>query len=73
MSRLPNGTRIRKAVFEPRDGHKIGAEGVILDSLAVPDNAPMLIPNVKVIYAVEWDDMPGMAVHVLDYKIEAKP
>ncbi len=61
---MPNGTRIRKSVFEKNDTHRIGALGTVVGSFKDPDQEPTM-------YFVEWDDMPGIPVGVLSTKIEA--
>ena len=68
---MPNGTRIVKVKEEAGDKHKLGDEGVVIGSVSHPevmDGAPA--------YFVEWDDMPGVPVGVVGYKIakaEAQP
>lgn len=63
---IPNRTRIRKIIYEEKDGHQIGAKGIVVASMG-----PILW-NGKDCYGyfVEWDDMPGIPVFVVGYKIE---
>lgn len=63
---IPNGARIRKAVYEENDGHQIGAKGTVLSS-----HGPVTFEGKShFCYFVEWDDMPGLPVFVVEYKIE---
>lgn len=62
---IANGTRVRKVVFEKGDTHAIGSKATVLSSLpALPFNGRMTYG-----YFVEWDDMPGAAVFIVDEKI----
>lgn len=65
---IPNGTRVKKIVYERDDAHEPGMTGIIIGSL--PGS---LVPEVKIdfFYFVEWDDRPMIPVGVQDYKIMA--
>ena len=63
---LPNGTRVRKCAHEDGDAHKLGALATVIGS-----TGPIIFRGRNTIgYFVEWDDMPGIPVGVVDYKIE---
>ncbi len=75
---MKSGDRIRKINSEVGDGHKDGSSGRILNIINVPKN---VLDNedikknlkgrvVEKILFIEWDDMPGIPVGVLDYKCE---
>jgi hypothetical protein len=65
----PAGTRIEKANSEPLDGHRDGAQGVILSFAGRLEaghrlgNA-LLVPETVWAYFIEWDDMPGVPVGI---------
>jgi hypothetical protein len=68
---IPNGTRIVKARGESGDATPLGVGGVVLGSLAgghlgerAPDGT-----LVEYGYFVEFDNRPGFAVGVIDWKI----
>lgn len=63
---IPNGTRIRKKIYEGKDAHQIGAKGKILSS-----HGPVTVKGISAYcYFVEWDDTPGIPVFIVGYKIE---
>lgn len=64
---IPNGARFKKVWGEEGNGHALGAEGVVLGSLAVPPGEGDV--DCKIGYFVEWDDNPRCAVFVSDKKI----
>jgi hypothetical protein len=59
---LVKGTRIRKAVFERGDGHRVGALGTVSDAIVTPDG--------QCLYTVVWDDNPSSPIQCLGHKIE---
>lgn len=61
---LLKGTRITKHVSEPGDATPTGTLGTILGSSGHP-SLPFIF------YWVVWDNRPGYAVGVLDWKIKA--
>lgn len=61
---LVNGTRVRKIRSDSSDTHKDGALATILGSMGLPDKK-------LCVYFVEWDDVPGYAVAIAGYRIEA--
>jgi hypothetical protein len=67
---LPAGTRVRKCVAEGGAAHEAGDLATVLASVAVPPGLVPHWPRGGYFYAVEWDDMPGVPVHVMGYKIE---
>lgn len=76
----PKGTRIEKVNSEPGDTHKDGAEGTIVGALGPAPldlRAEMLAKgeikqDAIFIYWVVWDDLPGIPVAVVDYRIKPK-
>jgi hypothetical protein len=74
---LPNGAAIVKARMEPGDGTPVGVTGVVLASHAVTERMvsemreagklPDTVP--RFFYFVEWDNRPGLAVAISDWKI----
>lgn len=64
---LPKGTRIAKSAYEENDAHQIGDRGTVISSIG-----PMPYGGREKVYMyfVEWDDMPGVQVGIIDYKIE---
>jgi hypothetical protein len=56
-----NEQRIKKALGEPGDGTPIGTIGTILGSLYAPE--------LGVVYFVEWNNRPRVAVSVVAWKI----
>ena len=65
---LANDTRIRKVLSEPGDGHQDGALGAIIGSMG-PFNLHGF-PNIRYLYFIEWDDMPGMPIGMHEGKLE---
>lgn len=55
------GDRVIKVESEPHDTHKIGDKGVI--------TACLHHPAVGVAYGVTWDDMPGVSVLTVGWKV----
>lgn len=70
---MPNGTRVRKVISKPEDGHRDGALATIIGSFAAGDGAPINVKGhlVRYFYFVEWDDMPKVGVGVSEHRIEA--
>jgi len=72
------GTRVEKTNSEPGDTHRDGAMGTIVGALgpAQPALRAAILAGGKVkrdvvfIYWVEWDDLPGMPVAIVDYRIK---
>jgi hypothetical protein len=56
----PNGSRVVKRDSEPGDAHRTGDKATVLGSLRFGD---------KVLYWVEWDDAPMVAIAVVAEKI----
>lgn len=81
---LNKGTLIEKCNSEPGDGHKDGDKGVVVDVLQVSpeDNAEIVKAAIKDgakftgevhgMYCIEWDDMPGVPVYSLSYKVKER-
>lgn len=73
-----NGTRIVKVAVEEGDAHPVGSLGTVLGSMAAP---PEMIAQLttefgrrsRVLYFVEWDDLPRHAVGVVSAKIGPAP
>lgn len=63
---IPNGARVRKVNSEPSDGNPDGTLGTVLGSFSDPE-----VQDGAVVYFVEWDSRPGMAVGVMERKVEA--
>lgn len=61
----PAGTVIAKQNSERGDGHKDGDLGIVRASITEP--APT--GELRTMYFVEWDDMPGVVVGTLEYKV----
>lgn len=61
---IPNGSRIVKSKMEDDDAHKIGDKGTVIGSISHPE-----VLNGMIGYFVEWDDMPGVPVGVVGWKI----
>lgn len=66
---IPNGTRIKKVVFEEGDSTPLGDEGVVFSSVATPKEMKEEFPDVDFMYWVIWDTMPQVPVAVSSYKI----
>ncbi len=65
---ITNGSRVQKIVYENNDRHQTGAEGTVLSS-----HGPVTHEGRSCYcYFVEWDDMPGIPVFVVGYKIKGK-
>lgn len=75
------GTRVEKTNSEPGDTHQDGAMGTIVGALgpAQPALRAAILAGGKMkqdvvfIYWVEWDDLPGMPVAIVDYRIKPLP
>lgn len=68
---FPNGTRIKKTVFEKGDGHPLGTLGTVLGSIAAPSDLAARF-GTRYFYFVEWDPKPKVAVGVAGSKISAE-
>jgi len=67
---MANGTRIKKVKDEPGDMMPIGATGTILGSVRHPTGGFRSPLGFTLhFYFVEWDELPGFAVGVMDLKI----
>jgi len=77
----PRGTRVRKVLSEPSDGHQDGAPGTIVGAWGplpatmraeiIPELAKKgITKDIVCLYWVEWDDMPGLPVAISDYRLE---
>lgn len=63
---IPNGARIVKKTMEPGDAHAPGELGTVIGSFWAVD--PRTVVD-TLMYFVEWDDRPRVAVGLLAYKI----
>jgi hypothetical protein len=61
---IPNGRRIVKTATEDGDTNPLGTMGTVLGSLSRPE-----VLNGALMYFVEWDTMPRVAVGVIANKI----
>jgi len=61
---ITNGTRIVKVKTEDGDTHPVGSEGAVLGSIGSR--------SLGIMYFVEWDAAPSVAVAVIAWKIAAK-
>jgi hypothetical protein len=64
---IPNGQRIVKVTTEEGDSNPVGTEGAVLGSF----NHPKVFGG-AVMYFVEWNSTPRMAVAVVGRKIAEK-
>lgn len=62
LAEIPNGATITKTVCKKGDSHEVGDCGVVLGSIGHEE--------VGVMYFVEWDDKPRVAVGVMGAKIK---
>ena len=69
---IPNGSRIVKCNSEKGDRRPDGTTGTVLGSFdgSLIDKALMEKYNARLMYFIEWDDAPRMAVGVIDWKLE---
>ena len=58
---IPNGTRVVKCMWEPKDGHPMGAKARVLGSIGHPE--------VGIGYFVEFEEHPRVAVFIQAVKI----
>ena len=63
---IANGARVRKRVAEEGDSQPVGAMATVLGSVG-----PFAEPGTRYGYFVQWDEIPNVAVFVVDWKIEA--
>jgi len=81
--RWPKGTRVKKTRSEPDDTHQDGASGTIVGALGLGEGGPVVNAELIVklagqgikeggeyMYWVEWDDIPGIPVAIMDFRIE---
>jgi hypothetical protein len=63
---IRNGTRVVKIDSMSGDTHKIGDEAVVVGSMG-----PIEYQGRKGVYGyfVEWDDMPGLPVMIVSWRI----
>lgn len=61
----PNGSKVEKIKTEKGDAHTIGERAVILGSIYEPKVGP------HVMYFVEWDRSPGVAIGCIGWKLRA--
>lgn len=68
---IPNGSTIMKSRSEDGDATPDGTFGVVLGSIdgSLIDAAIEKKTGTKFMYFVEWDNRPGFAVSVADFKI----
>lgn len=62
----PNGTRVRKIKSDPGDQHSDGTLATVIGSMGHPSLD-------QVIYCVEWDPLPRVAIAVIGSRIERVP
>lgn len=62
----PNGSRVVKVFSEEDDTHELGARAVILGSMRMPDGEE----DLGILYFVEWDSDPGVAVACVAAKLK---
>ena len=66
---LPNGTRIRKCIWEAGDPHPLHAPATVRGSIG-----PVRMQGRKrYMYFVEWDGTPGAVIGIRDDRIEPLP
>lgn len=83
--RWPKGTRVKKIRSVPGDTHQDGALGTIVGALLGPVDpiaqAELIVELAgrgirgieeggEYMYWVEWDDIPGIPVAVVDFRID---
>jgi hypothetical protein len=66
------GTRVVKTGGEPGDVHPTGARGTVRGSVG-QEEMTMNGRRVRHGYFIEWDDMPGVVVAVVDWKLGVLP
>lgn len=62
----PKGTRVAKLMAAVGDSHPDGALATVVGSVPVD-----LITRKGYAYCVEWDDLPGVPVWIIDYRLES--
>jgi hypothetical protein len=62
QARFHKGDRIHKVSMEPGDLHPLGATGTVRGSIGHPD--------IGYGYIIEWDDLPGVPVFTIKWKVE---
>jgi hypothetical protein len=60
-----NGTRVRKTNSEPGDATPNGTLGTVLGSISSPE-----VQDGAVMYFIEWDNRPKVAVGCMGFKLE---
>jgi hypothetical protein len=65
---LASGTRIMKASSEEGDAHPDGALGTVLGSMSHPE-----VQNGAVMYFIEWDARPKVAIATIGVKVVPAP
>ena len=68
---LPNGSRVEKVNSERADGHRDGALGTVIGSIAVPETPGL---TDRYVYFVAWDEDPaaGIPVGIRAGRVRAK-
>ena len=61
LAKFDNGQRVVKVKEEDGDTHPVGSCATVLGSIGHPD--------IGVGYFVEWDDLPRVAVFVVEWKL----
>jgi|HubBroStandDraft_1064217.scaffolds.fasta_scaffold32770_6 hypothetical protein len=63
----PNGTIVEKCEADPRDAHPTGARGKIIGSLGpvAEYEGHIMVYG----YFVHWDDMPGLPIMTVSWKL----
>jgi hypothetical protein len=60
-----NGSKIVKVKSEKDDAHAIGDRGSVLGSIEIPDSEP----DRRIMYFIEWDNLPCVAVACSAWKL----
>jgi hypothetical protein len=64
-------SRVIKVCSRPNDYHKDGARGMVVGAFNLPEPKPTIDGRrIKTVYWVEFENMPGMPIEVLDFRIQ---
>lgn len=69
----PKGTRIEKCNTKPgEDGHPDGVQGAVVAVMYNLTDNPLQHEGHTChgVYMIEWDDLPGIPVAVVDYRVK---
>lgn len=67
----PSGTRVRKINSDETDAHPNGSLATVRGSECLP--ADLHATHGEFFYCVEWDDLPGVPVHVQSNRLAVAP